>query len=122
MIVASIDLASEIAALRSTLGTITAVTDPEKLQREIAELSEKASAPDLWDDTEKAQAVTSALSHKQAELRNIEEIKQRVDDLETLAEMAEEADDDDTRAEVLSDLEALRKDMRTFEVRTLLTG
>src|SRR5690606_8099898 len=73
-------------------------------------------------DTEKAQAVTSALSHKQAELRNIEEIKQRVDDLETLAEMAEEADDDDTRAEVLSDLEALRKDMRPFEVRTLLTG
>jgi len=121
-LVATIDLASEIAALRSTLGTITAVTDPEALRAKIAELSEKASAPDLWDDTDKAQAVTSALSHRQAELRHLEEIAQRVDDLETLSEMAEEADDEETREEVAADLARLRTDMRTFEVRTLLTG
>ena len=122
MLVATIDLASEIAALRTTLGTITAVADPEALKVKIAELSEQASAPDLWDDTTKAQAVTSALSHAQTELRHLEEITQRVDDLETLAEMAEEADDDETREEVAAELESLRKDMRSYEVRTLLQG
>src|SRR5690606_21489499 len=107
---------------RTTLGTITAVADPEALKVKIAELSEQASAPDLWDDTSKAQAVTSALSHAQTELRHLEEITQRVDDLETLAEMAEEADDDETREEVAAELESLHKDMRSYEVRTLLQG
>ena len=121
-LVATIDLASEIAALRTTLGTISAVSDPDALRAKIAELSEQASAPDLWDDTDKAQAITSALSHTQTELRHLDESTQRVDNLETLAEMAEEADDDETREEVLAELESLRKDMRTYEVRTLLQG
>ena len=121
-LVATTDLPSEIAALRSTLGTISAVSDPDALRAKIADLSEQASAPDLWDDTDKAQAITSALSHTQTELRHLEEISQRVDDLETLAEMAEEGDDDETREEVAAELESLRSDMRTYEVRTLLQG
>ena len=57
-----LDFSEDIAALRSTFADIRAVVGVEKLEAEIAELSEQAGAPDLWDDTDKAQKVTSALS------------------------------------------------------------
>ena len=46
------DFSSEINQLRSTYESISAVTDPDALRASIAELSEKAAAPDLWDDPE----------------------------------------------------------------------
>src|SRR5690606_42150001 len=58
------DFSAEIAALRGTLDQILAVTKPEDLERRIAELSQKAAAPDLWDDQDAAQAITSQLSHE----------------------------------------------------------
>lgn len=119
---AATDFPSEIAALRSTLGTISAVVDPDALRARIADLSEQASAPDLWDDTDKAQKVTSALSHAQAELDRVTSFEQRLEDLETLVEMAVEEDDADTLADADSELETLRKDLGALEVRTLLSG
>jgi peptide chain release factor 2 len=122
---AATDFASEIRALRGTLDTIRAVSDPEALKLRIADLSEKASAPDLWDDPDAAQVVTSALSHTQSELDRLDKFVSRIDDLETLVEMATEgegADDIDTMAEAEAELSAIRKDLGALEVRTLLSG
>ena len=116
------DFASEISALRTTLGTIRAVTDPEALRARIAELSDQASAPDLWDDPDAAQKVTSSLSHAQSELERLEQFGQRLDDLEVLVEMAVEEDDAATLADAESELVGLRKDLGALEVRTLLSG
>jgi peptide chain release factor 2 len=85
-----LDLSAEIQALRHTYGDISEVVDVNRLQTDIARLSEEAGAPDLWDDPEKAQKVTSALSHKQAELKRVSEIGQRLDDLEVLVGLANE--------------------------------
>jgi peptide chain release factor 2 len=122
---AATDFASEIRALRGTLDTIRAVSDPEALKLRIADLSEKASALDLWDDPDAAQVVTSALSHTQSELDRLDRFVSRIDDLETLVEMATEgegADDVDTMAEAEAELSAIRKDLGALEVRTLLSG
>ncbi|HEY3437882.1 MAG TPA: peptide chain release factor 2 [Actinotalea sp.] len=119
---ASTDFPAEISALRTTLGTIRAVTDPDALRRSIAELSERASAPDLWDDTDAAQKVTSALSHAQSELERIEGFERRIEDLETLVEMATEESDADTLADAEAELITLKKDLGALEVRTLLSG
>ena len=117
-----LDIQARIAALRSTFDTIEAVLDPESLKVEIASLSEQASAPNLWDDTEGAQKITSALSHRQTELARIAEITQRLRDIDVLIDMADEAGDSDSAAEVtkeLADLEAL---LGVMEVQTLLDG
>ncbi len=121
-VVAATDFPFEIAALRSTLGTITAVVNPTALRAKIAELSEQASAPDLWDDAEAAQKVTSALSHAQSELERVHGFEQRLDDLETLVEMAQEESDAETLADAESELVTLSKDLGALEVRTLLSG
>jgi peptide chain release factor 2 len=120
--VATIDFPAEIRALRSTLESIEAVSDPEALRKKVAELSEAASAPDLWDDPEKAQKVTSQLSATQAELDRVKNLAQRIADVETLVEMGQEMGDEDTLTEAESEVHAIRKDLDALEIRTLLAG
>ncbi|MCC2316852.1 peptide chain release factor 2 [Cellulomonas chengniuliangii] len=120
---ATTDFSAEIRDLRTTLESIQAVSDPTVLHAKIAELSEKASAPDLWDDPEAAQRITSALSATQSELDRVQKLGGRIDDLETLVEMAtEDGGDEETLAEAEADLVKIRKDLDALEVRTLLAG
>jgi peptide chain release factor 2 len=118
----ALDFSEQIAALRATFEDIRAVIGQDRLVAEIAQLSEQASAPDLWDDTENAQKVTSALSHRQAELEKLETTEQRLDDLGVLVEMANDGDDQESADEAQVELKALQKMMDTLEVQTLLDG
>ncbi|ROS54746.1 peptide chain release factor 2 [Frigoribacterium sp. PhB24] len=118
----ALDFSEQIAALRATFEDIRAVIGQDRLVAEIAELSEQASAPDLWDDTENAQKVTSALSHRQSELEKLETTEARLDDLEVLVEMANDGDDQESADEAQAELKALQKMMDVLEVQTLLDG
>ena len=117
-----LDISADIAALRSTFADIRAVVDVDRLTAQIAELSEQAGAPDLWDDTEKAQKVTSALSHRQTELKRVTDVERRLDDLEVLVQLAIEMDDEDSATEARAELAALQKTVSDLEVQTLLDG
>jgi len=117
-----LDLSADIQALRSTFADIQAVVDVDALRAEIARLSEEAGAPDLWDDPEKAQKVTSALSHRQTELKRVADIQQRLDDLEVLVELANEMQDDESAAEARTELASLQEAIGQLEVQTLLDG
>jgi len=120
----AIEFSEEIPSLRTTMENILAVVQPDKLREQIAELNEKAAAPDLWDDPSAAQAVTSALSHRQSELDRVTQMSERIDDLEAMVDMAAEDPDEgaDILAEAEADLEKLRKDLGDLEIRTLLDG
>ena len=117
-----IDISQELQALRTTFGDIRSVIDTDALERDIAKLSEQAAAPDLWDDPEAAQKVTSALSHKQSRLKRVTATQERLDDIEVLAELANEEADEDAKAEVRKELAALTKSISDMEVQTLLDG
>jgi peptide chain release factor 2 len=124
--VAALDFPAEIRQLQQTYASIREVTDLDRLRAEIEELSQQASAPDLWDDPEAAQQVTSRLSHSQSELERVEKMGQRIDDLEVLVELAEDSDDPaetaETRAEAERELADIHKALSELEVRTLLSG
>jgi peptide chain release factor 2 len=108
--------------LRGTFGQIEAVTDVPALEARIAELSDKAAAPNLWDDPDAAQHVTSALSAANAERDRLAALRQRIDDLEVLVDMGTEGDDAATLAEAEAELAVLAKDLAALEIRTLMTG
>jgi peptide chain release factor 2 len=118
------DVAADLNDLSDTLASVEAVTDLVALRAQIADLEQQATRPDLWDDPEAAQKVTSQLSHKQSELRRIEELRQRLDDLAVMYELSEEegADGDEARAEAETERDRLRADIASIEVRTLLSG
>jgi len=114
------DVATQIENLANIMTNIEAVTDVEALQTSIDSLSEQASAPDLWNDQEKAQQVTSALSHSQSEIKRLKDLRQRVDDLEVHFELADE--DPASLPEAEAELRATTKAVEAMEVRTLLSG
>jgi peptide chain release factor 2 len=116
----NLDDAAAVKALDTTLTSIEAVMGVEKLKASIAELSAAASVPDLWNNQENAQKVTSKLSHAQAELKRIQELRQRLDDLAVLFELGDE--DPDTLVEAQEELISLQKEIDAQEVRTLLSG
>jgi peptide chain release factor 2 len=120
--VAVVDVSEELKSLSSTMGSIEAVLDLDKLRADIAVLEEQAAAPSLWDDPEAAQKITSKLSHLQAEVRKTETLRGRIDDLAVLFELAQEMDDADTLAEAETELVSVRKALDEMEVRTLLSG
>ncbi|MFI2030766.1 peptide chain release factor 2 [Streptomyces buecherae] len=119
---AVVDVSEELKSLSSTMGSIEAVLDLDKMRADIAVLEEQAAAPSLWDDPDNAQKVTSQLSYLQGQLRRTEELRGRIDDLEVLFELAEAEDDADARAEAEAELTSVRKALDEMEVRTLLSG
>jgi len=116
------DVAAELKDISTTLESIEAVTDLAALRGEIAELSEQAGRPDLWDDPEAAQKLTSRLAHAQGELRRVAELRRRVDDLPVLYELAEEERDAAAVADADAERAKLRAEVAALEVRTLLSG
>ena len=74
------DVPVELRELSGTLSTIEAVIDVPTLQAEADDLEQRASAPDLWNDTENAQKVTSRLSFVQGEIRRVTDLRRRVDE------------------------------------------
>ncbi|QEU83615.1 peptide chain release factor 2 [Streptomyces viridosporus] len=119
---AVVDVSEELKSLSSTMESIEAVLDLDRMRADIAVLEEQAAAPSLWDNPDEAQKITSRLSHLQAEVRKAEALRGRIDDLAVLFEMAEEEDDPDTRAEAEAELADVRKALDEMEVRTLLSG
>jgi peptide chain release factor 2 len=116
------DYQTEISELDRSLTSIEAVVDPTKKRAEIDALSEAVAAPDLWDDPDNAQKVTSRLSALNAEVARVSSLRSRLDDLGVLVELAQEEADPDTLAEAARELASLHTDIAALEVRTLLSG
>ena len=119
---ADVDPSESLTALEQTLSNVEAVLDLPAMRAEVAELEEQAAAPDLWNDQENAQAVTSRLSYVQGEVRKAEALRRRLDDLPVLFELAAAEDDESVMAEATAELAALEKAIAELEVRTLLSG
>ncbi|MGZ8176588.1 peptide chain release factor 2 [Williamsia sp. SKLECPSW1] len=119
------DVQTDIENLDATLTTVEKVLDLEELTRRIDELEHEAADPELWNNQENAQKVTSELSHAQTELRRVSELRSRLDDLPVLYELAED-EEGDARTAGLADADAergsLRADIEAMEVKTMLAG
>ncbi len=112
----------EIAALSGTLGSIEKVIDLPKLRIEAKELEEAAGVPNLWDDPEAAQKVTSKLSRVQSEINRVSSLRQRLDDLPVLLELARGEEDQSALEDAGKELDAVTKSISELEVQTLLSG
>src|SRR6478735_9953624 len=108
------------------MDSIEAVLDMPKMRATLADLEEQAAAPDLWDDQEKAQQVTSKLSHVQGDINRVVNLRNRLDDLEIMVELGREeggsADGLATLADAETELGSIEKAIGELEVRTLLNG
>lgn len=120
------EISADIEDLETRLASIEKVLDPEDLQRRVDELEQKAADPDLWNDQEYAQHVTSQLSQVQAQLRKVTALRDRLNDLPIMYELAEEEENSSAQQDAISladdERDGLRGDIESAEVTTLLSG
>ncbi|MFM8240528.1 MAG: peptide chain release factor 2 [Actinomycetota bacterium] len=116
------DISESLAEREQTLSSIEQVLDVPRLRERAAELEVEASAPNLWDDQANAQRITSQLALVQGDIRRVEGLRRRLDDLGVLVELAEGEDDQATWDEAARELDDLRTAIGEMEVRTLLSG
>ena len=116
------DFNQEIAAISATLTSIESVLDIPRLVSQKDELEAKAGAPDLWNDPESAQKVTSALSRVQSIINKVTSLRSRISDLPIMLELATNEDDVSAKTEVEKELDALTAAISELEVQTLLSG
>ncbi|GAA4569908.1 peptide chain release factor 2 [Micromonospora coerulea] len=121
-VVTAADYAEQLKELDATLRNIEAVLNLDRLHEQKARLEEQASAPDLWDDQAKAQAVTSQLSYVNGEIGRLGSLRARLDDAGVLLELAEAESDPGVLSEVEGEITGLTKAIQEMEVRTLLSG
>ncbi|MEK0306316.1 peptide chain release factor 2 [Bifidobacterium favimelis] len=119
---ADLDFSQKLDQARSKYEMIAKALDPEGMKTRIADLEREASAPDLWNDQENAQKVTSRLSVLQSQLKKLEAASSRLDDVEALEDLGREEDDHDTMVEAEREVEALNQDLADMEIQTLLDG
>src|SRR3954470_20522195 len=112
------DFREQLAALATTLGSIETVLDLETMRKQLAELEGEAADPELWNDQERAQRVTSRMSHLRSDLARLDALRSRLDD----AQAAIDLDDEALIEEAAADLPSLAADIQALEVRTLLAG
>ena len=112
------DFREQLAALATTLGSIETVLDLETMRKQLAELEGEAADPELWNDQERAQRVTSRMSHLRSDLARLDALRSRLDD----AQAAIDLDDEALIEEAAADLPSLAADIAALEVRTLLAG
>lgn len=122
LIVALDELNEQLSQLNKSLSSIEAVVDVPSKNKQIEELEAQASAPDLWNDQEHAQSVTSRLSRLQSSVEKVETLRSRLDDAATLLELASEESDADTAKEAEREISTLTDEIDTLEVQTLLSG
>jgi peptide chain release factor 2 len=121
------DFRSELDALGERLGEAERYLGLEKLQARRAELEATVAKPDLWDDPDRARAVTKELGQVTADLDQLSGLAGGLDDARALVELTEESAAEGARdaaleTELVDTVDALAGRLDALELQSLFSG
>lgn len=91
------------------------------LKEKVAEIDEKMTAQDFWDDHEKAQEIMKEFKVVKDKIESFESLHNQWEELTLLAEMAVEEDDDSLEKEIQKEMLQLTKSLGKLRLKTLLS-
>ncbi|RME19600.1 MAG: peptide chain release factor 2 [Bacteroidetes bacterium] len=106
------DLHERAEALRRFL-------DKDKLMSKINELEEKTSAPDLWNNPDKAKQLLKELELHKSKLADLRRLEKSIDDLDVLYEFYKNNEIDEK--EIFAEYENTKSIIEEFELKNTLT-
>ena len=89
---------------------------------ELAKLTERASAQDLWDNKERALAVTRRLARFESVIGQVQRLADSLDDAGVLLDLAEEEADTAAGLDVVTELESVVVELTDLERESLFFG
>ncbi len=116
------DFSDPIAEVRRRIQDARTYLRVDAAQERVSELHALTSAPDLWDDLERATTLNKELARAQEDITLVEGLERRLSDVETLHQLSREEGDESVEAEIASELDALSGDLDRLELRALFTG
>lgn len=121
------DFTDDLRRARKRLEEAETYLDLPGLRRRRAELEAELSRPDLWDDTDTGQRVTTEYGRSSADIELLEALAAKLSDAATLAELGREeaAEGDEAtalEAEVSALLTSAEDELDRLDLRSLFTG
>jgi len=113
------DPQATVGELRDRLDGARQFLDLEGKSAELAELREKASSPDLWDDPDVARTVSQRLARIEGLLGMVEGLATQIDDADVLLELSAEEDDQESKQEAVGLLQESSKALDRLELESL---
>lgn len=113
------DTTATVSELRQRLDEARDFLDLETKSRELGELREKASSPDLWDDPDEARTVSQRLARYEGLFEKVEGLAGQIDDAEVLLELADEVGDQESRQEAIDQLKQVSSVLDDLELESL---
>ncbi|WP_156337230.1 peptide chain release factor 2 [Paenibacillus dakarensis] len=94
--------------------------DLDLKHEQIANFEEKMSAPDFWDDNEKAQSLIAEMNAVKSGVDQYEKLQQDFDDAVVMIELADEEGDESLGDEMGESIRDIAKRVEEFELQQLL--
>ncbi|MGG4394250.1 peptide chain release factor 2 [Paenibacillus thiaminolyticus] len=108
------DIAAKLTNLRGSL-------DFDLKQEMISNYEEKMSAPDFWDDNERAQGLISELNAIKGIVEEYGKLQQDYEDTQMMLELADEENDEGLAQELGESVKQLHERVEQFELQLLLS-
>lgn len=95
--------------------------DLDYKHEQIADFEEKMSAPDFWDDNERAQKLIAELNAVKDVVAEFEALSKEYEDLEVMMMLAEEENDEGMLEELEAGVAQLEEKLQNYELQLLLS-
>lgn len=110
----------DLREIGKKLTNLRGLFDLDLKQEMIENFEEKMSAPDFWDDNEKAQAVIAEMNAVKGSVDQYAKLQQDYDDALMMAELADEEGDEELATEIGNSVAAIVGKLEEFELQLLL--
>ncbi|MBQ2711886.1 MAG: PCRF domain-containing protein, partial [Clostridia bacterium] len=92
------------------------------LGKELEELKEQLTLPEVWSDVERSKTVNQRIRVIEDTLEESTRLASHIDDIGVLVELGEESGDEELTDEVLSELSKAEEEVEALRLKTLLKG
>ena len=92
------------------------------LREQLVEYQEDMGSNGFWDDTERAQKISTKATSVERRIQHYESLIGRADEIEIMMELAGEEEDEAMADDIRKEFVALKKDLESLRLQTLLTG
>lgn len=112
----------ELAALKAPLEEVRASLDVKGKLNRITELEKTMEEPDFWNEPGRAAKISTELKNLKDTVAQLEGLSRQYEDIEVMIQLGYEENDPAIAQEAGDMLEALKDELETLRMETLLSG
>jgi peptide chain release factor 2 len=116
------DFTDDLRELRRRLDETETYLHVGEGRDRLTALETEIALPDLWDDPEKAKALTAEYANVRDDLATYDGLAATLEDVEVLHELAREEDDDTQEDELVASVSDIQQRLDQLDLRSLFTG